>query len=182
MRSSSNVFDKQSRDGRIKVLKSSKSKNPKPTSGHLEIRNLNQPLDTKKVKATSTHRKCPEVVLDVVATRLDEAKQENKITKTTSGHMKIKVVSNGFTHIQECHLIEPPPKFGPGFQKSAGCYHLQMVWINNQDGRISVVVSSKRKSSKPTSGHLKIRNLNQPLDTNKKSRRHRHTESVQRLF
>ena len=75
--------------------------------------------------------------------------------------------SNGFTHIQECHLIESPPKFGPGFQKSAGCYHLQMVWINNQDGRISVVVSSKRKNPKPTSGHLEIRNLNQPLDTKK---------------
>ena len=75
---SSNVFDKQSRDGRIRVLVSSKSKNPKPTSGHLKVRNLNQPLDTTKikVKATTTHKKCPEVVLDFFATRVDEAKQE----------------------------------------------------------------------------------------------------------
>ena len=65
-------------DPSIRVMVSSKSKNFKPTSGHLKVRNLNQPMDTKKnkVKATTTHKKCPEVVLDFFATRVDEAKQD----------------------------------------------------------------------------------------------------------
>ena len=67
-----------------------------------------------EVKQRRHTRKCPEVVLDFVATRVHETKKKNRITKTTSGHLKINVfplvlrTSRNFMFFEIFELLTAP--------------------------------------------------------------------------